>query len=208
MIAREACYYERWMTNSGINFANFNDQEIILKTFRKVLKLCSCRVYVIYWRFSAKWWWGCTFHKIVSYEKILLPLSRKNLKVQVVSGNATRLKENLLKLNSNLESTSRISIKYDLAVALKYSREHSLQNNVILLNRAAHIRNEIFEKHWHFTSSPTDIWQNKSVSAFLRSLIQMITCSSDDSNSKNKLAENTHTTTLSLSQLIHFNTVC
>ena len=54
IIAREASYYERRMTNSGINFANFNDQEIILKTFRKVMKLCNCRVYVIYWRFSAK----------------------------------------------------------------------------------------------------------------------------------------------------------
>ena len=41
-----------------------------------------------------------------------------------------------------------ISFKDDLAAALEYSREHSLQNNVIHLDRAAHIiRNKIFEKY-------------------------------------------------------------
>ena len=68
----------------------------------------------------------------------------ENLKAPVWSANATRLKENLLKLNKNLEVTSRkkdvfISFKDDLATALEYSREHSLQNNVIHLSRAAHI---------------------------------------------------------------------
>ena len=66
----------------------------------------------------------------------------ENLKVPVVSVNVTRLKENLLKLNSNLETASCkkevfISIKDDLEAALEYSREYSLQNNVIHLNRAA-----------------------------------------------------------------------
>ena len=68
----------------------------------------------------------------------------ENLKVPVVSVNVTRLKENLLKLNSNLETESCkkevfISIKDDLEAALEYSREYSLQNNVIHLNRAAYI---------------------------------------------------------------------
>ena len=137
----------------------------------------------------------------------------ENSKVPVVSVNVARLKEHLLKLNSNLTTTSRkkevfISVKDDLEAALEYPREHSLKKNVIYLNRAAYIiRIEIFEKHWHFTSISTDIWQNESVSALLLFLIHVITSSSDDLNSRNKLNENTHIPILSLSQLIHFNTV-
>ena len=77
----------------------------------------------------------------------------ENSKVPVVSVNVARLKEHLLKLNSNLTTTSRkkevfISVKDDLEAALEYPREHSLKKNVIYLNRAAYIiRIEIFEKH-------------------------------------------------------------
>ena len=60
----------------------------------------------------------------------------ENLKVPVVSVNVTRLKD--------LETASCkkevfVSIKDDLEAALEYSREYSLQNNVIHLNRAAYI---------------------------------------------------------------------
>ena len=60
----------------------------------------------------------------------------ENLKVPVVSVNVTRLKD--------LETASCkkevfISIKDGLEAALEYSREYSLQNNVINLNRAAYI---------------------------------------------------------------------
>ena len=100
---------------------------------------------------------------------IKLPVIRKfyshcleNFKAPVVSGNVTRLKENLLKLNPNLEAISRkkevfISFKNGLVAALEYSQEHSLQNNAKQFSRAVHItQNNIFEKHWHFTSSFTD----------------------------------------------------
>ena len=60
----------------------------------------------------------------------------ENLKVPVVSVKVTRLKD--------LETASCkkevfVSIKDDLEAALEYSREYSLQNNVIHLNRAAYI---------------------------------------------------------------------
>ena len=86
----------------------------------------------------------------------------ENFKAPVVSGNVTRLKENLLKLNLNLEATSRkkevfISFKNGLAAALEYSQEHSLQNNTKHFSRSVHtIQNKIFEKDGHFTSSFTD----------------------------------------------------
>ena len=41
-----------------------------------------------------------------------------------------------------------------------------------------------------------------------QSQLRRITGSSYDSNSKNKLTENTHIPSISLSQIIHFNTVC
>ena len=68
----------------------------------------------------------------------------KNLKAPIVIVNVTRLKENLLNVDPYLEATSYkkevfISFGDDLAVALEYSWEHSLQNNVIHLNRAGHV---------------------------------------------------------------------
>ena len=58
------------------------------------------------------------------------------------------------------------SFKDDFVPALEYSQEHSLQNNAIQLGGAAHIIwNDIFEKHWHYTRSFTDICQNELVSA-------------------------------------------
>ena len=89
-------------------------------------------------------------------------------------------------------------------MALEYSQEDALQNNVINPVGVIHIWNEIFEKHWQFTGSSTDNIQNESVSASLLSLIHRITGSSYGLNSKNKLDENMHTPSLSLLQLIHF----
>ena len=71
----------------------------------------------------------------------------ENLKESVVSINATRLKENLIKVNQNLETNARqkqvlISFKDNLAAALEYFREHLLQNNAIYHSGAAHIWNE------------------------------------------------------------------
>ena len=69
------------------------------------------------------------------------------------------------------------------------------------LAAAAHILwSEVFEKH--YTSSFTDNSQNESVS------VSQDHWFSYDSNSKNKLTENTHIPSTSLSQIIHFNTVC
>ena len=70
------------------------------------------------------------------------------------------------------------------------------------------MRNQFFKKLWHFTGSFTENCQNESASASLLSLIHMITSSSYDPHSENKSTENTHIPLLSLSQLIHFNTIC
>ena len=66
----------------------------------------------------------------------------------------------------NLEATFWrqlfISFKDDLATALEYAREHSLQSNMSHLSRPALIiRNEIFEKHRHFTGSFADNCHNE-----------------------------------------------
>ena len=132
------------------------------------------------------------------------------MKPPIVSVNITRQNENLLKLNPNLETTSHEKEVFfpfkddDYVVALEYSREDALQNNVINPIGATHIWNEIFEKHWQLTGSSTDNIQNESVSASLLSLIHRITGSFYVQNSKNKLDENMYTPSLSLLQLIHF----
>ena len=80
-----------------------------------------------------------------------------------------------------MEAASRkkdvfIAFKDNLAADLEYSQEHSLQSNTTHLSRAAHIRNEIFEKHLHFTGSFTDNCQNESVSTSLLSLDFLFKC--------------------------------
>ena len=73
-----------------------------------------------------------------------MPSLYKALKAPAVSVNASILKEHLLKLDPNLETTSRkkeffISFKDDLVAPLVYFREDSLQNRMIYFSRAAHI---------------------------------------------------------------------
>ena len=64
------------------------------------------------------------------------------LNAEFVTANATRLKESILHLNQNLGATTfknevYISNKDDLAVALHYSREHSIKSEAAHLSRAA-----------------------------------------------------------------------
>ena len=117
----------------------------------------------------------------------------ENLKASVVSINAKRLEENLLKLYPKLETTSRkkevfISLKDDLMVALEYSRGHSLQNNAIHLSGGAHVLHGIkFLKNIRIplVVSLIIVRMNQSQQRFLP-LMHRIT-GSYDPNSKNKL---------------------
>ena len=104
------------------------------------------------------------------------------------------MKENLLKLNPNLKTTSRTkkifdSFKDDFVAALEYSREHSLQNNAIQLGEL-HILDGIkFLKNIGITS-----------------VTLLITVRMNQSHLR-RITENTHIPSLSLSQLVHSNTV-
>ena len=75
-----------------------------------------------------------------------MPSLYKALKAPPVSVNASILKEHLLKLDPNLETTSRkkeffISFKDDLVAPLVYFREDSLQNRMIYFNAVRQKRN-------------------------------------------------------------------
>ena len=187
MIARQACYHEYCMAKLRNKF--FNDQENHVKGVQKsfgAIALAECMSFIEYSLQSSDE--VAPFVTFSVIRKFYCHCLQK-LKEPIDSVNATRMKVNLLKLNPNLEAASRkkqvfISFKDDLATALEYSQEHSLQNNATHLSRAAHIiRNEIFEKHWHFTGSFTDTCQNESVLALFLSLIHVITGSSYDPNS-------------------------
>ena len=130
--------------------------------------------------------------EVVSFIKFSVILNV--IVIAVVSVNATRLKENLLKLNPNLKTTSRTkkifdSFKDDFVAALEYSREHSLQNNAIQLGEL-HILDGIkFLKNIGITS-----------------VTLLITVRMNQSQLR-RITENTHIPSLSLSQLVHSNTV-
>ena len=88
MIATEGCYYEHCMTEFRNKFRKFlTTNNLMLKMFRKVLKLFvedSLQLSAL-----RKFYCHCL----------------ESVKVVVVAVNTTILKENLLKLNPNLEST-------------------------------------------------------------------------------------------------------
>ena len=74
------------------------------------------------------------------------------LNAEFVTANATQLKESILHLNQNLETTTfknevYISYKDDLAAALHYSREHSIESEA-----AANIlRSDLLEQKHSFS---------------------------------------------------------
>ena len=163
MIAWQACYLEHCMTKFRNKFCKFyKDQENDVKDVQKSLEATAFAECMSFIEDSLQ-----SSDEVAPFIK--LSVVRKfyshcleNFKAPIVSGNVTRLKENLLKLNLNLEATSRkkevfISFKNGLAAALEYSQEHSLQNNTKHFSRSVHIiQNKIFEKDGHFTSSFTD----------------------------------------------------
>ena len=94
--------------------------------------------------------------------------------------NATRLKENILKLNSNLEANFHkkeiyILYKDNLAAALEYSRDNSGVSDAMHLSKAAKIvRDEIVQSKLEFTGLFFRNCKVESVSRTLLSLMHMI----------------------------------
>ena len=75
MIVREACYHEHCMTKFRNKFLNFpNDQENDVKDVQKSLEAIAYAECMSFTELSVKQWSSCTFHKIVSYSKILFSL--------------------------------------------------------------------------------------------------------------------------------------
>ena len=115
-------------------------------------------------------------------------------------------------LNQNLEATTfknevYISYKDDLAVALHYSREHSIDSEAAHLSRAANIlRSDMIKQKQNFNSFITQHCQQESVPGLLLSFIHMPTGSSYDPAS-NKTNLSARIRALSFAQLIQFNTV-
>ena len=106
MIAREACYHEHCMTKFRNKFTKFsNDPENHVKDIQKsfeVIAFAECMSFIKDYPQSSD--------EVASFIKLPVILKfyfhyLENLKAPVVSFNATRLKENLLELNPNLEAT-------------------------------------------------------------------------------------------------------
>ena len=106
MIAREECYHEHCMTKFRNKFWKFsNDQENHVKDVQKrleVIAFAECMSFIKDYPQSSD--------EVASFIKLPVILKfyfhcLENLKAPVVSFNATRLKENLLELNPNLEAT-------------------------------------------------------------------------------------------------------
>ena len=87
---------------------------------------------------------SCGYKLLLNNVEKIIEGIYKALKAPAVSVNASILKEHLLKLDPNFETTSRkkeffISFKDDLVAPLEYFREDSLQNRMTHLSRAAHV---------------------------------------------------------------------
>ena len=82
-----------------------------------------------------------------------------NLNAEFTTVNSTRLKESPISINTPLQSTTSgkevlLTHKNDLSAALKYTREHSSQNEAFLLFRAAQIlRKDMSRKKQNFSGS-------------------------------------------------------
>ncbi len=102
-----------------------------------------------------------------------------------VNVNATRLKESILRLNPNLEALSSknevyLSYKDNLAAALQYSREHSLESEAADISRAAKIiRNDILAKRSEFKGYFADNCQTAPVPESLLSFLNIVIGSYD-----------------------------
>ena len=144
MVAREACYHQHCMKNSGINFASFPTiSKIILKKFRKVSRVLS------FIKDSLQ-----SSDEIAPFIK--LSVTKKfycHCSSPIVSVNATRLKENSLKFNPNLEANSQkkedvFSFKDDLAARLHYkTMQFILAELHMLFILTPFIKKEIRELH-------------------------------------------------------------
>ena len=95
--------------------------------------------------------------------------------------NATRLKEDILKLNSNLEANFHkkkiyISYKDNLAAALEYSQDNSGVSHAVQLSKAAkNLRSKVVQSKVEFTGHFSRNCQVESVPRTLFSLMHMIT---------------------------------
>ena len=127
------------------------------------------------------------------------------------SVNATRLKEQILKSNSNIEASSSkrevyLSYKDQLAAALEYSREYGIDNNAKHLSRAARIlMNDMKEKKQKFTGYYTATSQTDSIPESLLSFINMLTGSKNDTDHQSNTDTINFVPALSIAQLIQFN---
>ena len=127
MIAREACYHEHCVKKIRNKFHKFSkDRENHLKGVQKNLEAITVAECMSFIEDSLQ-----SSDEVVPFIKLFFIRKfychyLKNLKALAVSVNATRLKENLLKLNPHLEATSCkkevfISFRDDLPAALEYS---------------------------------------------------------------------------------------
>ena len=129
--------------------------------------------------------------------------------------NATRLKEGILKLNSNLEANfhkkeSYISYKDDLAAALEYSGDNSGVSDAVHLSKAEKIvRSEVVQSKLEFTGYFFRNFQVEFVPGTLLSLMHTITGSSytapNEVDVDNGLEY--YEPALSITQLVSFDTV-
>ena len=108
MITREACYYEHCMTKFRNKYRKFSeDQKNYLKDVQKSLEAIAVAECMPFIEDSQQ-----SSDEVVPFTKLSVIrkfycLCLKNLKAALVSVNATRLKENLFKLNPHLETISR-----------------------------------------------------------------------------------------------------
>ena len=162
MVAREACYHKLCMTKYTNKYRTFCSKRN--STGKQVQHSLENIALSMTNNFIEEQLFGSCESEIAPFIK--LSCVRKyystclvNLNAEFTSVNSTRLKENLMRINTSLQSTTSgkevlLSHKNDLSAALKYTREHSSQNEASLLSRAAQIlRRGMSRKKQNFSGS-------------------------------------------------------
>ena len=157
-MAREACYHKKCITDFTNRYRSYTkpvdkDKQMQVKVER--LALAEVMMYIED-RLQPCEDEVAPFVKLLEVRKFYYHCLEQ-LGAVFMTVNATKLKEDILKLNQNLEANFRkkkiyISYKDDLAAALEYSQDNSGVSDAVHLSKAAKIaRSEVVQSKLEFT---------------------------------------------------------
>ena len=159
-MAREACYHKKCMTNFTNRYRSYTklvDKDKQMQVKVESLALAEVMMYIED-RLQSCEDEVTPFVKLSEVRKFYCHCLEQLVAV-FMTVNATRLKEDILKLNLNLEANFHekeiyILYKDDLAAALEYSRDNSGISDAVHLSKAAKIvRSEVVQSKLEFTDT-------------------------------------------------------